>query len=181
MFFALHDLPRNIEHVNSVCLKLGIGRRDQRCHNRITVPDHTGPPGAIRHLSFWCVCVEKLFLSVYAESLSSLYSIAVHVLLHLHMYIFTNPRFALCTSGCERICVCCISFPRPPDAIFHSHWLGLSVLRINPLFPAVCLSDEMHSRCPSGGRRGRGGAPGSALQLLCGARGTFAVCCMGSH
>lgn len=66
----------------------------------------------------------------------------------------------------------------------HSVWvflLSLSVLSIKPLYPAVCLSDEMHSRGPSGGRSGQGGAPGSALQTLCGARGTFTVCCMGSH
>lgn len=66
--FPLHDLPRNTEHVNSVCLKLGFGRRDQRCHNRITVPNHTGPPGTIRHPSLWCVCEEKLFLCAFAES-----------------------------------------------------------------------------------------------------------------
>lgn len=39
--FSLPDVPRNIERVNSVCLKLGFGRRDQRCHNRITVLNHT--------------------------------------------------------------------------------------------------------------------------------------------
>lgn len=68
LFFALHDLPRNIEHVNSVCLKLGFGRRDQRCHNRITVPNHMGPPGTVRHPSLWCVCEEKVSLCVFAET-----------------------------------------------------------------------------------------------------------------
>lgn len=37
LLWLVRDVPRNIERVNSVCLKLGFGRRDQRCHNRITV------------------------------------------------------------------------------------------------------------------------------------------------
>lgn len=55
LLFALHDLPRNIKHVNSVCLKLGFGRRDQRFHNRITVPNHISDVFARRKCFFVCM------------------------------------------------------------------------------------------------------------------------------
>lgn len=73
-FLGFQDLPGNIEHVNSVSLKLGFGRRDQRCPNRITVPNHMGPQGTDRHPSLWCICAPKLFfLRVYETRLYSLY------------------------------------------------------------------------------------------------------------
>lgn len=87
MFFVLHDLPRNIEHVNSVCLKLGFGRRDQRCHNRITVPDHMGPPGTVRHPSLSDVFASRkcFFLCTQRLVFQHFFLFICYV---FHMYIF---------------------------------------------------------------------------------------------
>lgn len=145
LLFALHDLPRNIKHVNSVCLKLGFGRRDQRCHNRITVPNHMGPPGTVRHPSLWCVCEEKVFLCVYAESsLSALFSSSCCVCTFLHILLLPPQKITLCFfvylqhmfGGFFLYIVASSTLyllsPRSTESLDVFCW-SCSVLRLNPL------------------------------------------------
>lgn len=145
LLFALHDLPRNIKHVNSVCLKLGFGRRDQRCHNRITVPNHMGPPGTVRHPSLWCVCEEKVFLCVYAESsLSALFSSSCCVCTFLHILLLPPQKITLCFFCLPATYVwgfflyilasstLYLLSPRSTESLDVFCW-SCSVLRLNPL------------------------------------------------
>lgn len=145
LLFALHDLPRNIKHVNSVCLKLGFGRRDQRCHNRITVPNHMGPPGTVRHPSLWCVCEEKVFLCVYAESsLSALFSSSCCVCTFLHILLLPPQKITLCFFCLPTTYVwgfflyilasstLYLLSPRSTESLDVFCW-SCSVLRLNPL------------------------------------------------
>lgn len=146
LLFALHDLPRNIKHVNSVCLKLGFGRRDQRCHNRITVPNHMGPPGTVRHPSLWCVCEEKVFLCVYAKSsLSALFSSSCCVCTFLHILLLPPPKNNIVLFCLPTTYVWVFFFlyilasstlyllsPRSTESLDVFCW-SCSVLRLNPL------------------------------------------------
>lgn len=158
LLFALHDLPRNIEHVNSVCLKLGFGRRDQRCHNRITVPNHMGPPGTVRHPSLWCVCEEKVFLCAYAESsLSALFSSSRYVCTFLHILLLPPPKnnivlFLFTYNICLGFFLY-LSLLNPVFFIPKIHrepgcfLLSLFSAQTKPtVYPAACFPGELHRR-----------------------------------
>lgn len=145
-----------------------------------------GPPGTVRHPSLWCVCEEKVFLCVYAESsLSALFSSSRCVCTFLHILLLPPQKITLCFfvylqhmfGGFFYILASSTLYllsPRFTESLDVFCW-SCSVLRLNPLCtqqPVFLVS------CTGGGSSycGQGGALGSVLLWLCGSVGSSTVC-----